>query len=104
MNNPNENGLGPKWFDNFGLLQRVIPQECVSDCAHPGPCDDDVAFWRAKLEFEIPRDLAIKYLREFGAWTAEELSAQSDENLAEKVLWLACGTMRDGDEWFGLMH
>jgi hypothetical protein len=54
------------------------------------------------LEFQVPRERAIAYIREFGAWTAEELAAKSDDDLAEVVLWLACCQIRETGEWWGL--
>jgi hypothetical protein len=80
----------PNWFDSHGYLLREFPEECVSDCSHSGPCDSDVEYWRKRLDFIAPRDQAINYLREFGAWTPEEMAAKSDEELAETILWSAC--------------
>jgi hypothetical protein len=63
-----------------------------------------VAYWRARLDFTVPRDTAIAYLRDFCAWTAEELAAKTDDELAEVVLWSACSDIRESGEWFGLVH
>ena len=49
------------------------------------------------------RARVIRYLREFGAWTAEELAAKTDEELAEVVLWSACCDLRESGEWLGLV-
>lgn len=96
--------IGLQWFDRHGWLQGTIPQECVDDCSRPGRRDEDAMFWREKLGFTVPRDLAIPYLRETGAWSPEELAEFSDERLAETVLWIACGDIRSDGEWFGLVH
>ena len=45
---------------------------------------------------------AIRYLREYGAW--ENLETDTDRELAERVLWLACCDIREQGEWFGLIH
>jgi hypothetical protein len=94
--------IRPAWFDSRGYLLGVLPVDCIADCAHAGPCDADVKYWRERLKFEVPRDRATAYIREFGAWTAEELAAKTDEELAEVVLWLACCETRESGEWLGL--
>lgn len=91
------------WFNASGYLVGTLPADCIADCAHAGPCDDDVRHWRQQLEFQVPRDRATAYLREFGAWTAEELAAKSDEELAEVVLWLGCCQIRETGQWWGLV-
>ena len=93
----------PMWFNADGYLLGTLPADCIGDCAHAGPCDDDVRHWRQELEFQVPRQRAIAYIREFGAWTAEEVAAKSDEELAEVVLWLACCQIRETGQWWGLV-
>lgn len=68
-----------------------LPPECIADCAHSGRCDDDVAHWMAELSFTVDRARAIRCLKGYGAWDDEELAASSDDELAARVLWLACG-------------
>jgi len=93
-----------KWFDEQGNLIRDIPKEAVSACSGPGRADEAVESWRKKLNFEVPRAKAISYLREYGAWDAPELQAMDDDDLAEKVLWIACGDIKERGEWIGLTH
>ena len=93
-----------EWFDKHGWIQGEIPADCVADCHHSGQCDTDVEHWRAKLDFTVPRQLAISFLREYGAWDTEELAGFSDTRLAETVLWLACGDIANQGDWFGLVH
>jgi hypothetical protein len=90
------------WFDSSGYFLGVFPADCIADCAHSGPCDEAVKHWREQLEFQVPRERAIAYIREFGAWTAEELAAKSDDDLAEVILWLGCCQIRETGEWWGL--
>jgi len=105
------------WFDEHGWILKDIPEECIESCSHQGACDNDVEYWQEKLQFEVPRQMAIDYLREFGAWTVEELNEKNDTELAQIVLWLACGDTKeiryqdakDGEEveeytWPGLVH
>src|SRR5260370_19382269 len=75
-----------------------LPHECISDCSHSGACDDDVAHWLKELAFTVDRVKAISCLRGYGAWDAEELAASTDDELAARILWLACG---DFSEWDG---
>jgi hypothetical protein len=102
MNTPRN--IQPAWFDSHGYLLGTLPEDCVSDCSHAGACEADVRYWRGRLDFSVPRERAIGYLREFGAWTAEELADRTDEELAEIVLWVACGDLRESGEWLGLVH
>lgn len=93
------------WFDAHGWIQKRLPREAIADCSASGPVDESVAYWRVKLHFEVPRDLAIAWLAEFGAWSSEELAALSDEDIAEKCLWLLCCDAREEKRQpFGLIH
>ena len=91
-------------FDQHGWLEGEIPENCVKECHHQGACDADVERWVKELNFQVPRDKAVDYLVEFGAWDRDELNAMSDKDLAEKVLWIACGDIQEQGEWFGLVH
>lgn len=93
-----------KWFDEYGNILRQIPDKTVRECSHSGECDKDVEFWQAKLEFDCPRDLAIQYLQEFGAWEREELLEKTEASLSQIVLWVACGQIKENGEWFGMAN
>lgn len=98
------------WFDaKYGWIQRRIPKQCVTDCNHSGDCCDDCERWVTRLPgFERSitdcRELAERYLREFGAWERSELANMSDFDIAVKVLWTACGDLSEQGEWLGLVH
>lgn len=92
-----------KWFDDLGVFVGELPQECILQCSAPGPCDAAVTKWREALEFSVPREKAIAYIRETGGWPAEELVLMKDKTLADIVLWIACGDMREFGEWIGLV-
>lgn len=85
------------WFDNNGWLLKPIPYECISDCSGSGRKDDQVEYWTEELGFDkgLPREKAIDWLREFGAWEVEELEGKSDTELAQIVLWEFCNELRD---------
>lgn len=85
-----------------GLEKSALPAEAIKDCSASGRVDDAVEYWRKKLGFTVDRKLAIQDLQEYGAWEKEELEALSDDDLAEKILWLACGNFKDGEDFFHL--
>lgn len=72
-----------------------IPRECVEDCSQPGSADDAVAYWLAELGFTVDRAKTIACLTGYGAWEPEELASDTDETLASRVLWLACGNFSE---------
>jgi hypothetical protein len=101
-----------EWFDESGVLLKQIPEEAVEDCSHQGECHDDCQFWVQKLNFEVPRDLAVEYLKSTGGWELEELQEMDNEELAIRILWIACGNIQEafhsGEEdaewaWIGLI-
>jgi hypothetical protein len=91
-----------KWFDEHGWCTEDLPEECVADCSASGDVTENVEHWVDALEFEVPRQMAIDWLAEFGAWPRETdeydtgLNDMEDRELAMKVLWLACGEQKDG--------
>lgn len=92
-------------FNEYGhYIGKAFPKACVEACSHAGECFPDVERWQRKLGFDVPRDLAITYLREFGAWHIDELNEMTDVELAQKVFWIACCDIKENGEWFGLCH
>ena len=92
-------------FDAYGAFTGTLPPRCVSECTAPGhDASEAVAYWRKRLGFTVPRAQAIAYLQEFGAWQLDSneydtgLNQMSDEELADKVLWIACGDMKERGE------
>ena len=72
-----------------------LPQECIDDCSGPGPADEAVTFWRKKLNFTVDHKKAVRYIKESGAWSKEELDHMSNDEIAEIILWLACGVFSE---------
>ena len=72
------------------LFLTEIPAECIADCSGPGRADDAVAYWRKELGFTVDRAKAIDCLEGYGAWERAELESDSDEDIASRILWLAC--------------
>lgn len=79
----------------FNRFEIELPDACVTDCSHQGPCDEDVEFWFLKLDTsKFPSADAIACeLREYGAWDDNELM-DADANL-RRLIWLAAGNIRD---------
>ena len=79
-------------FNRFTL---DLPIQLVLDCAHQGPCDEDVARWLGKFTF--PEDAtpeAIRdELRETGAYDHDELN--DDAANRSRILWIAAGNAKD---------
>lgn len=73
-----------------------LPRDCILDCTVPGqPADEPVAFWREQLDVTVDRAAAIRCLKGTGAWEDSALALKTDDELAEIVLWLACGDFRE---------
>lgn len=76
-----------------------LPAECIRDCTTPGQdASPSARYWRETLGLTVDRDRAIQCIQGYGGWTHEEITAKGDEELAEIILWLACG---DFHEWDG---
>lgn len=80
---------------DYDLTIEELPRDCVDECSAPGPADNAVDYWRVHLGFTVNRERAIRCLQGYGAWSAEELSASSNDELAARVLWLACGSFNE---------
>ena len=72
-----------------------VPPEAIDDCAHVGPCDDDVKHWITRVEWLATREDLARMLRESGAW--EDLDTADLETLRSRALWSLCCDERE--EW-----
>lgn len=91
-------------FNEYGHFTGKIPKACVRDCSEARDVSGSVARWRKKISFTVPRELAVKWLGDSGAWEREELKTESDETLAQRVLWLACCDIKENGIFFGLCN
>ncbi len=90
-------------FNEYGHFLGEIPAEAVDDCTVGGQdASPYVKEWIAELGFAVPRDLAVKYLAEYGAW--DDLDTVSLDTIAERVFWIACGDIQESGEWYGICH
>lgn len=84
------------WTSSSGRIGLDITLTQARAAAHPGPCDADVLALpqvpaiRRQLDEISPAQLAAE-LREYGAWSDQEL-ADHEQNL-QRLLWLACGDL-----------
>ena len=97
----------PIAFNEYGwLASGHFPADCIESCSASGSVDDAVEYWVNKLflaeTIAASRDLAVRYLQEFGAW--DDLDTATDERLACRILWIACCDIREQGEWLGLVH
>ena len=84
------------YFDKWGNFRGEFPDECVEDCTAQGDVFEAAEYWRKRLNFRVPRERAVDYLAEEGAW--DDLETWDDDRLARTVLWLACVDTKD--EWY----
>jgi hypothetical protein len=86
------------WSDSHGFIELDIDPEDAATGYHMGQCDDDIAALRRKPYIAeqlsaLSEDVVADVLREYGAWSAEDL-ASHDDNLS-RLLWIACGDIAD---------
>lgn len=100
-------------FDGLGwYIGPPFPGDCIADLTAPGSADQAAEFWLQEMDFRTPRKLAVAWLREFGCWDDDELAAMGGRDIDLRVLWLACGDIRDDEQyeggdsdlWQGLIH
>jgi hypothetical protein len=78
----------------FNRFEIQLPEDCVIDCSHQGPCDEDVEFWRGKIDLShISDDNLAAELQEYGAWDAEELEDRKANEI--RIIWIAAGNIRE---------
>lgn len=82
---------------SMGLLAFTgeLPAQCIEDCTASGQVVESVCYWRQKLQFDVPREFALRYLGETGAWSTEELASMTPEILSERVLWIVCCDLKE---------
>ena len=88
------------------LYSGSFPADCIAECSASGAVDNAVEYWRNKLNLsaalEPVRPIVERYLKEFGVW--DDLQTADIDTLANRVLWIACGDIREQGEWLGLVH
>ena len=83
----------------FNYIEGIeLPIDCVNDCSHSGPCDNDVNFWiendAVKKELsQINSESLIKELDQHGAWSSDELKNHKDNLM--RILWIAANDIME---------
>lgn len=93
MSNPNTRNTDRNrpWLDGNGYLLRRLPAACIEECSGPGERAPATRHWVRRLKFDVPREVAVRYLTETGGWDRAELADTDSETLAMRCLWLmAC--------------
>lgn len=86
-----------KPYDCYGKRTKLY--KIVQGVCHPGQCDADAKQAADQIEVKDKKFL-ISYLKEFGAWTEEEL--QNHQDNLERLVWIASGNFNDeSDFYFG---
>ena len=89
------------WASSSGRIELEIPTKLVSIGYHSGDCQDGIDYLltldsiKDQLSNINPVILASE-LKEWGAWDDAELSVH--QNNLQRILWLACGDLTDGDQ------
>ena len=68
------------FYKNGEYKSGSIPNHIIEDCSAPGQVADIVHCAAIEIEFACDREQAKDYLREYGAWSDEELS-NDEENI-----------------------
>jgi hypothetical protein len=85
-------------YATFNRFEIELTEEQALSGSHPGPCDEDVKELlnvpaiASQLD-KIGQDAIKAELREYGAWDEIELS-DVEQNRA-RILWIACGDVRE---------
>ena len=90
-----------EWFDSYGDMKKHLPMDCILGCSGGGRADDEVDYWVNELDFHVPTEKGLSYVREYG------LDDIGPEDVDKYVLWIMCGNIkeeayefcRDGSEW-----
>lgn len=80
---------------SYELDREELSERCIRECSAPGAADEAVESWRVKLGFTVDRARAVDYLQSTGGWDSGELAASDDDDLARRVLWIACCEFRE---------
>jgi hypothetical protein len=93
------------YWASFNRFELRLPGQCVLDCSHSGPCDNDVAHWAPLVRQQVEKDAFPRQptpdtireeLREYGAWDNQEL-ADDDQNW-HRLIWIAASNIRDEEK------
>jgi hypothetical protein len=87
-----------QWYQATGQIEFQMTLEDAESASHQGPCDEDVSALRkvpyiAKQLDDLKPETVRAFLKEYGAWDADEL-ADHETNL-DRIVWLAGCDIRE---------
>ena len=81
---------------DYMLAISELPADCIEECSAIGDVTEAVDYWRRELNFTVDRDRAITCLQGY-SYEPTELEASDDDEIAARVLWIACSDFRQWD-------
>lgn len=72
-------------------LAYFLPKPCKNECTASGDKYSACKRWVERLQLNIPNDICIDNLKEYGVWENDELEEDSNKELNIKMIWLAAG-------------
>lgn len=79
----------------FNYLEFQLPDDCISDLSGSGDCTASCEYWQSELKLNLNRDAMISELKEYGAWSEQELNDLPNSELEMKCIWIAAGNIAD---------
>lgn len=95
-NHREERRMEEKHTVHFNRFALDLPYAAVMECSAQGRVDDSVKYWHNELSGDLAKidTVALRNeLREFGAWSKEEL--EDREANEQRILWVAACQIRD---------
>ena len=87
--------LVEKHWSMFNYVEFELPIDCINDLFTASANDIEVWFWQNKLNLGLQRDNMISELLEYGAWDNDELMSLDDDELEQKLIWIAAHDIKD---------
>ena len=94
-----------RWFDEYGIMCRKLPKECVDEICRSGDNGPAVSKWAEQLNFMdgLDQDLARGHIMESGASSLLEVAKMEDADVARWVLWDISWRVFDEDQEDGVV-
>lgn len=93
------------WLDSSGAyIEGALLPDVVHSLTSPGNQWEN-ALEHVRFGYRVPdelREKAIEYLRRLGNYTRTDLSDMPADEISARVLWDACGCIKENDFWEGL--
>ena len=87
-----------EWYDGEKCHATEFEFDVISAICTSGSNDSAVEQWQKNLNFIVPKEIAIKHLKEYGAWDDEELNNLTEIELAQKILWICAWDISESSD------